>query len=90
MITPKQASDFVTRLCEIARDAKKLQDDIVSVTAVGTALNVATDLTVEHLAGDHAGLDLGEVKAALPVLTAVNTGLNAGNPSNMTKLIKIT
>lgn len=90
MIVIAQGLDFVSRLRDVARKMNAVKDEITSLTDVYIAHGLSTNLTVDHLAGEHAGLDLAEVKDAVTVLGQINTAYKAGGAaSQMNKLLKI-
>lgn len=90
MITPKQASDFISRSRAAARLAKALKDEITSLTDIYTDQKIVTDLTIDHFTGDNVGLDMAEFQAAVLALGAITTNLKAGGaPTILTKLLKI-
>lgn len=93
MITPKQASDFVSRSREAARMAKKLKDEITSLTDVYVEQKILTDLNTGHLSGDHEGLDLAEFQAAVLGLGAIKANIildpTGADTSILSKILKI-
>lgn len=88
-----QAANFVSRIRAAARLAKTLRDELSSLADVYSAQQIATLLTVDHLTGDNAGLDLAEIQAAILALGAINANLVLDPPgaeaSILTKILKI-
>lgn len=90
MITDAQGLDFVSGVRDVARQMNGVKDKITSLTDVYIAHGLATNLSAAHLAGEHTGLDMQEVKDAVTVLGAINTAYKAGGAaSQMNKLLKI-
>lgn len=73
--------------------AKKLKDEITSLTDVYVEQKIPTDLTANHLSGDHEGLDLAEFQAAILGLGAIRANIildpAGADTSILSKLLKI-
>lgn len=89
-LASSQAANFISRTRECARDLIKLKDELTSLTDAYNSLAMSTDLNQTHFNGDNLEIVIADFNAAIAVLGSTNTTLKAGNPSNMTKLIKIT